>query len=402
MKKQSKSINACQALTVALLTLGTSHASSAGSDAGPPPVTILTPATGLGNGYIFITPAGDTKTYANGPEILDVQGNVVWFHAIPTMVNGKFQRATDFRTQRYNGNEVLTWWQGTGFGGLSCGTDYIYDNHFNQIATVQAGNGLCADGHEFQISPWNTALITVFTTATADLTSIGGPANQTVINGIAQEIDIPTGKVLFQWNTADHVPYSLCEKPLPAKASDPWDWFHINSVHVDTDGNLLINSAATWATYKVDHSTGAIIWILGGKASSFTLMAAPGQVLDQDNELFSGQHDPVALGNGLYTYFDNETPATGPLLPNSRAIVVQLDEGARVATLVASYNQPEGLLSGSQGSAQATDEGNLFVGWGSLPYFSAFDPAGNLIFNAQFPPGVQSYRAYFLHFQAGN
>jgi hypothetical protein len=81
--------------------------------------------------------------------------------------------------------------------------------------------------------------------------------------------------------------------------------------------------------------------------------------------------------------------------------VVQLDESARVATLVASYNQPEGLLSGSQGSAQATDEGNLFVGWGSLPYVSAFDPSGKLIFNAQFAEGVFSYRAYFLPFQFG-
>jgi hypothetical protein len=26
------------------------------------------------------------------------------------------------------------------------------------------------------------------------------------------------------------------------------DWFHINAVHLDTDGNLLINSRYTWTT----------------------------------------------------------------------------------------------------------------------------------------------------------
>ncbi len=80
----------------------------------------------------------------------------------------------------------------------------------------------------------------------------------------------------------------------------------------------------------------------------------------------------------------------------------QLDAGTRVATLVASYKQPEGLSATSQGKVQATDEGNLFVGWGALPYFSAFDPTGKLIFNAKFPQGVYSYRAYFLPFSPAN
>ena len=379
-------------LLIAAAFGGRAWAAAAG-DKPPPPVTILTPATGLGNGYIFVTPTSYSGKYANGPEILDTQGNVVWFHAIPDD-----QVSADFRTQRYHGKQVLTWWQGTGLGGLACGTDYIYDSSFNPIATVQAGNGYCADGHEFLISPWNTALITVYAQATADLTSIGGPPNQTVVNGIVQEIDIRTGNVLFQWNSADHVPYSQSYKALPSKASDPWEWFHLNSAHVDTDGNLLIDARHTWATYKVSHLSGEIIWTLGGKASSFLLAAAPGQVLNQANQIFAWQHDPVALGSGLYSIFDNEAGGA-PQLAYSRAVVVQLNENTHVATLVASYNQPEGLLAYSQGNAQATDEGNLFVGWGSLRYFSAFDPGGNLIFNAQFPSGVNSYRAYFLPFR---
>jgi hypothetical protein len=383
-------------LIAGVLTLSAANASSASTSAGSPPVTILTPGTNLGNGYIFLTPSGDTKIYANGPQILDAQGNVVWFHAIPDK-----QIAADFRVQRYGGNQVLTWWQGTGFGGDSpCGLDYIYDDHFNPIGTVQAGNGLCADGHEFLITPSNTALITIYEQATVDLTSIGGPANQIVVNGIVQEIEIRTGNVLFQWNSADHVPYSQSQEPLPAKANVPWQWFHLNAVKVDTDGNLLIEGRHTWAVYKVERATGDIIWTLGGKASSFTMVAAPGQVLDAANEVFAWQHDPEPLGNGLYSFFDNEyNPPSPALLASSRAVVVQLDESTHVATLVASYNQPEGLLAASQGNAQATDEGNLFVGWGRLPYFSAFDPAGNLIFNAQLPAGVDSYRAYFLHFK---
>ena len=111
--------------------------------------------------------------------------------------------ASDFRTQTYDGQPVLTWWEGTGLGGLSSGTDYIYNDHYQQIATVNAGNGLSADGHEFLITPWNTALILAYTTATANLTSIGGPADQTVIDGVVQEISGQSGQAGTRLTLAD-------------------------------------------------------------------------------------------------------------------------------------------------------------------------------------------------------
>jgi Arylsulfotransferase (ASST) len=356
----------------------------------PPPLTFLTPNGPQGHGDIFITPTGDSSTYANGPEILNRDGSVVWFHAIPQGLT-----AADFRTQNYRGQPVLTFWQGTGFGGLSTGTDYVYNDHYQQIASVNAGNGLGADGHEFLITPWNTALILSYTTATANLTSIGGPADQTVINGVVQEIDIRTGKVLFQWNSEDHVPFSQSEQPLPASASTPWDWFHINAVHLDADGNLLIDARDTWTTYKVNRFTGQIIWQLGGKDSSFRLQAAPGQSLDNAGEIFAWQHDPEALGDDRYTFFDNESAGT-PEFAVSRAVTVKLDPRDRVATLIGSDDQPEGLVAASQGNAQTTSNGDLFVGWGALPYISEFAPSGQLLWDAQFPTGVNTYRAYLL------
>jgi hypothetical protein len=388
--------------SIAVLALATATLAGAGAGAAfaatpatPPPVNILTSTGRLGPGDIFITPTGDTSEYANGPEILDQHGNVVWFHAIPQGLT-----SADFRPQTYDGQPVLTFWQGTGFGGLSSGTDYIYNDRYQQIATVQAGNGLSADGHEFLITPWNTALILAYTTATANLTSIGGPADQTVINGVVQEIDIRTGRVLFQWNSEDHVPFSQSEQPLPASASTPWDWFHINAVHLDRNGTLLIDARDTWTTYDVDWHTGRIIWQLGGKASSFKLRAAPGQTLDDAGEIFAWQHDPEAIGHDEYTFFDNESAGT-PEFSVSRAVTVKLDLRSRTATLVASDDQPEGLIAASQGNAQTTDAGDLFVGWGALPYFSEFDPFGHLIFNAQFPTGVNTYRAYLEPWHPG-
>jgi hypothetical protein len=375
--------------------------SASGQDAAlaPPPVTVTTDNADSGSGDIFVSPFGRPDTYANGAEILSPDGqHVVWFHGVPAG-----QEISDFRTQTYHGQPVLTFWQGTGLGGLAQGTDYIYDDHYRQIATVQAGNGQSADGHEFLITKQNTALVLSYATATANLTDIGGPANQKVIDGIVQEIDIKTGKVLFEWNSADHVPYSESEQPLPASADTPWDWFHVNAVKPDGQGHLLIDARNTWTTYDVDRHSGAVDWKLGGKDSSFTLTATNGQVLNTDDKLFAWQHDAEAHGHGVYTVFDNEAAGqantgTGVVadLPYSRAITVKLDPRARTATLLDSADQPAGQLASSQGNTELLPNGDLFTGWGSLPEFSESSPQGDVVFDAHFPEGVNSYRAYRL------
>ncbi len=385
--------------TTVLAALVATGPASADTPTSPPPVTVLTHGN-VGKGDFFVSPFSDQSTYANGPEILDPNGNVVWFKSLP-----QGQEATDFRTQTYKGKPVLTWWQGTGLGGLAKGVDYIYNDKYQQIATVQAGNGLTADGHEFLITPQNTALILAYTTAQADLTSIGGPADQTVIDGVVQEIDIKTGKVLFQWNSADHVPYSQSQQPLPASPSTPWDWFHVNAVKLDTDGNLLIDARDTWTSYKVDRHSGKIIWQLGGKASAnnFNIAAGPGQVLNKAGLITAWQHDFEAQGNNVYTFFDNESAGVANTGVDataefglSRAITVKIDPRTHIATLIKSFDQPEGLTAPSQGNQQRTAKGNSVVGWGSLPYFSEFAADGTLLYNAQFPDGVNSYRVYQL------
>jgi len=191
-------------------------------------------------------------------------------------------------------------------------------------------------------------------------------------------------------DSAGHVPYADSYERRPSSPSTAWDWFHINAVHLDTDGNLLVSSRNTWTIFKVDRKTGQIIWQLGGKHSSFTLRTAPGQVLDGDGKIFAWQHDPEAIGNGAYTFFDDESGAN--LLGSSRVVTVRLDLAIRVATLIKSDDQPEGKVASLMGNAQTVPGGDLFVGWGALPYISEFSPSGKLLFNAELPTGVSTYR----------
>ncbi|HEY3775002.1 MAG TPA: arylsulfotransferase family protein [Solirubrobacteraceae bacterium] len=366
----------------------------------PPPVSVLSNGRSLNADDVFLTPTNDTAQtqaeYANGAEILNRAGKKVWWHAAPAG-----DTDGDLRVQRYQGKPVLTYWEGTGLGGLSNGTDYILNQQYKTIAKVNAGDGDTTDGHEFLLAPHGKAWIISYDTATADLTSIGGPSNQTVIDGIIQEIDVKTGKVLFSWDSADHVPYSQSEQPLPTSASTPWDWFHANAVKPGPDGSVLIDARDTWTTYDVSRKTGQITWQLGGKASTFTLQAAAGQTLNAAGDIFAWQHDPEWLGNNTLTIFDNEAAGTANTgvgvtseLAYSRVVTIKLDPTTKVATLVASDNQPEAGLASSQGNGQRLPSGGEFVGWGILNSVSQFSAAGKLVWNATFPIGVNTYRAY--------
>ena len=392
MKFKVAAVLAAAALCAAVVSCSSGPAATATASAQAPAVTVLTKGADNGNGDIFLAPQSGGQ-YGTGPEIVSVAGQVLWFHQLPA---GTF--ATDFRTQTYLGKPVLTWFQiSNGAGG---GEGVIDNARYQQIATVKPANGYAPDFHEFLITPWNTALILADTPGTANLTSLGLSAHQPVVDGVVQEIDIKTGKLLFQWVSSDHVPYSDSHAPM-GQPGQPWDWFHINAVHLDTDGNLLISSRFTWTIYKVNLRTGAMMWQLGGKHSTFAIKAAPGQKLDRAGEIFAFQHDPEALGGNVYTVFDNESDGQQALYSASRAVTISLDQATGMATLIKSVNQPEGLTAGATGSAQTTKNGDLFVSWGGLSYFSEFSPSGRLLFNAKLDD-AGTYRAYRLPWNPGS
>jgi hypothetical protein len=359
-----------------------------GQSAQPLPVTVVQNSSQVAPGYVFITPTGPggltpLPNAVQGPEILDNLGRPVWFLPLPGN-----QLASDFRIQTYQGQRVLTWAQGPGFEDEQPGatTDYIYDDTYTMVASVQAGNGYNAEEHEFQLTPQNTALVTVYNSVPTDLSALGGAANGSVIEGIAQEINVATGAVVFEWHSLDHVALTESNMPAPTDAGTPFDYFHINSVKLDTDGNLLISSRNTSTIYKVNRSTGAIIWRLGGKLSDFTL--GPGLP-------FAYQHDAEAVDATTIRIFDNESDGI-PVLPASRVIWVTHDDTAMTATLAKSIQHPAGLSVLAEGSGQTLPNGDTFIDWGILGRYSEFDPSGNLINDVTMSTGYSSYRGFRL------
>jgi hypothetical protein len=341
-------------------------------DLKPPPVRILTAARGTAPGYIFFAPK--MKVVQAGPMILDNRGQAVWFHPLPT------HGVADFKVQRYRGKPVLTWWRGKAPMGVGSGYYAIFDDHYREIAQVRAGHGYAGDIHEFVITPNNTGLFTVYHQIQVDLTSIGGPKEGRIFDGIVQEVDIPSGKVLWEWHSWPAVGLKESYAPPPKKAkgkkAPPDDYVHLNSIAVEPNGNFLVSARNTRAVYEISRKTKKILWRLGGKKSDFKM--GPGTT-------FAWQHDARRQGDGTITIFDNG--AAPPVEKFTRVLVLKVDEKKKTATLVRSYKHPKRLLVPFEGNAQFLRNGNVFVGWGAVPHFSEFDRSGRIVLDASFGKG---------------
>lgn len=340
-------------------------------DLRPPVITVDKPAAGVAPGSLFLAPSSGPGQ--RGVMIVDDTGRLVWFH--PTK-----RTAMNFRAGSYRGRPVLTWWEGKTEHGLGAGRHVVVDGSYRTIASFPAGDGFSADLHEFILTARGTALVTAWDLRTMDLTRLGGRARHPVIGGMVQELEIPSARVLFEWHSFDHVPLSESRQRVGPR----YDYFHINSVDVAPDGNLIVSARNTWAVYKINRKTGAVMWRLGGKRSDFQLGRGAG---------FAWQHDARAHDGGrVISIFDNG--AAPKVEPQSRAIVLALDEKRRRATLEHRYvHRPNALSAHFMGSAQLLGDGGMLVGWGSEPYFTEFAPDGGIRFDARLPKGGQTYRA---------
>jgi hypothetical protein len=337
-------------------------------DLEPPRVKLLTRTRFASPGYIFIAPK--KKVEQGGPLILDNRGRVIWF--MPVDRRG----VTDFRVQRYRGRPVLTWWRGKSADDKRLGAYSIYDSSYRLITRVRPRNGLSGDMHEFKVTPRNTALMT--------LSHRVRVKTRNVLEGAFQEVDIRTGRVLFEWHSVGHVALTESYYRLPRNPDRTYDYFHINTIEVDRDGNFLVSARNTHAVYKINRRTGAVMWRLGGKRSDFELARGVA---------FGWQHDVRRQADGTLTMFDNE--AAPKLRKQSRGLVLRVDERHRTVTLVHSFVHTPPLVAVDQGNMQKLPDGHYLVGWGHQPYVTEFGPHGKPLLDLRFGrSGVDSYRAY--------
>ncbi|HET7137506.1 MAG TPA: arylsulfotransferase family protein [Gaiellaceae bacterium] len=355
-------------------------------DLHPPTLRVDHPAQGTSPGYVFVAEKGG-KDKPSGPVIADNKGRVLWYHEVPAGLE-----ATDFRTQTYRGKPVLTWWQGKiSKAGVGQGKYEIYDSSYRPLKTLKAANGLTGDLHEFELTPRGTAFISIYRELPYDLSPVGGPKKGYVLDSVVQELNVATGKVVFEWHSLHHVPLSESlqanrEPAHHASKKRPFDYFHVNSIADGPGGTILVSARNTSALYLLRRD-GSIAWRLGGRQSDFGPKAAV---------RFFYQHNARFHGPSTISLFDNGGIPRAEKV--TRPIVLRLDTAKKTVRVVKIFRTK--IASPFEGNLQLLPGGGAFVGWGGVRKVTEYSAAGKVRFQLTLPYG-DTYRGYRLRW-SGN
>lgn len=342
-------------------------------------------------------------------------------------------------------------------GGFSSGYYLVMDENYVDIdqATLEAnddakhyhGQGYL-DQHEFVVLGKDHYINLSYTPVLADnlpetVKGLDGGNTAYVWVGIIQEVK--DGKVIKEINTGDYpllydsavesinysestlngVPTTAGQEQVANNfAAGVKDYVHVNSVDytLDANGNtdkILVSMRDQSAVYQFDFDTGAIDWILGGKAS--TLKGYEGYTTTRKDDngvefqaLTFGQHfarytnkdaNGMITGNTQISVFDNQTGIgpflTSPTYPGAaptktRTFEVSINEAKGTAKVFNAINGTDLTdkngkyhIASHCGSVQYDSDTSVTIGWGLhgvIDNIPAVVPAENLtISDANYP-----------------
>jgi hypothetical protein len=322
-----------------------------------------------------------------GPMIFNNKLQLIWFRPGPSNAF-----SMNLTAQTYAGKPALSWWQGviTSTGAVKSGEDMVVDQHYKTIATLKGAGGWTLTPHEMLIDGTD-AWVTANKDVSADLSKYGGSKHGSVTDVAVQEYDLTNGHLKSTWSGLDHIPLSQSQAAMIKGA--PWDAYHVNSINLVGNNEFLVSMRNTWAGYLVNISTGAIVWTLGGKNSTFKF---------GKSAKFEWQHDIEMQPGNEVSLFDDACcnllgggKAGKPSGP-SRGEILKLNTGSHTASLVTQYLYPSKTPAetATQGNAIPLPDGKVIVGWGGLPFFTEFTKAAKALVTVQLPGPDVSYRAY--------
>jgi len=231
----------------------------------------------------------------------------------------------------------------------------VMDASFTTLTVVQAlpfpdGNTYAVDGHDHVIVDDGHTIVGVYAAKTVNNIP-AQPGQSLFVTGTGLQ-EIVNGAAVFSWLSTDQPQLYACSARGNGYASNNGaDYMHWNALAVDGDGDWLATFRHLDAVLKINHSTGAVRWTLGGACDEFGLTSA---------QKFSSPHDARRAPDGRLTVFD--VGAAGVL---SRVGAYALNEPAKTLASFTAYTT-DAHASYNLGSAQWFASGRALVGWGEF------------------------------------
>ena len=364
-----------------------------------PQANVVQSDSSCADGLVLLS-IGGQSVKDGGPMILDMAGNLVW------SAPGQYGDASaNTKIQRYNDQDYLTFWAGEKLQESGLGKYCMLNSSYDVVHTVSAvGESMKGDLHEFKITGDGSAIITVYERVLVNMkdTNVDISADQMIVDGVLQEIDVATGKLIFEWRSSDHLDHSALQTSFGGFVADgAFDYFHMNSIEKDTRGNYLISFRHLHTLVYVESVTGNILWTLGSDSGDFEDLS------QGDATGFQWQHDArwISEDDGIISLFDNGIAHKHPDAAYSQGLIIQLDFVEWTANLLQEYTSRDLIGSASQGDIQLLerphDDSHVFIGWGASAAFTEHSINGDLLCETHFGASwlfyferVSSYRAF--------
>ncbi|PWY82028.1 hypothetical protein BO70DRAFT_405066 [Aspergillus heteromorphus CBS 117.55] len=343
-------------------------------------------------GYWFVAPywvtVGEPYTnrwmpYQVGPHIFDQDGELVWTGAEFTNNRNAF----DLRViENQPGKPQLSMMVQTGIGlALEDANGTVLNNRYQVTGSIPVN-----DKHEFYVYAPGRALAIHHRREAVDLWEIGLPGVFRLVkfHGF-QDVDITTGRVLFEWDSQGKVPLDESVIAVEAgPADDPADYLHANSVEKTKHGDYLMSCRHSNTIYLISGRDGTIMWRLGGKRNSF-----------KKDFTFSKQHHARIISHSrqhmIMSFLDNASDDDITDEYVSTGLIVDLNLITREATVLNRYDRPDGNFTRKRGNTQLLPNTNVFISWSDDGYISEFAHDGRVLMEARFASDrFSNYRAY--------
>lgn len=237
-------------------------------------------------------------------------------------------------------------------------------------------------------------MLTVYNRTKTDIYALG-LQHGWVIDSVFQEVNITTGELIFEWRASEYftIEDTLSSAQKDGAGSSPeqaLDFFHINSVDKDADGNYLVSAANMHTVLCISSKDGSLLWQLGGEETAFRELSGGAATS------FSRSSDVKWHNDSTITLFDSNDG-----WKSSRGLMLEVNSTGKTATLLHEYRAPAGIRSRSDGSMQLLSNGNVLVGWGDIPAFTEYSVDGEVLCDTHTAPvafaklgWVRSYRTY--------
>ena len=335
--------------------------------------------------------ASDVKSFVTGslPKGLETaKFDVLYGHSSYPLTFLEFRQKTFYGLVAIDSDGYVVWY----YEGLQGHEPYVMDQRENgNIVYLDGSFGVVAHGL-VEITPLGEEIARL-----DDICSPGGPMHHEVklmrdgrvmylsraienwsggIDDIPQEGDTlgiwdpSSGSNEIVWNIFDHI--SPIERTFPDSDSTlpeqfMWggcdrdhsvqDWSHGNSIHINSDGTVLISLRHLDQIVKLSSDLEEVMWRLGGPGGEFEFLQA--------DDRFYHQHSAAELSNGNILLFDN-----GNNRPESeggeysRALELSLEMSDKTVQKVWGYRHSPDLFSDCCSNVVRLDNGHSLLVFG--------------------------------------